>query len=1026
MTDVWSEYNAWNQAIVEVVFGEDAAYQPVFLDIEDDILIRMAQVRGLELDADEVERALFEAVRATLNIGVAHRTKAVFARHRERADKWRIRRKTTNPDLTEPPPIIAVLATFSRAAEHMSRDDNFTSAAYFPRLFQLLNIAENDRDRAESSFRRESEFFWGLLNQWLTEMGDERGMPTAESIGHRYVGIPLSQALLRDADRRSLETFFIDAHLEPGLVLSREDMVVYLKDWIAAGHGSATLKRLCNNANARDILAASLCQMLEVWSGGDEGTASDASAGGQRAFGGRGLVLTARFARRPLGGSRLVIQFAVRGITRPDAPPQRWIVESAEASEKPLVELVPVTERLLGPVNLEGVPTESLLSGQLRISNEETGITLERRSQAICILARSDEAGMFVEVERVRRDADHLILVNAAARRPNGTAPFDLESVLPEIARPGYVKEGSFPGLPEGWELYRGVIVDRTHSRPETLLECLKPAATSALVVLGGLRLPGRTARWHHGVALELRAVAEGASALSLTLTQLDGETATTKKEWTIEGSEASIKLDAMTWRLGTYRVEMKATDVAGKPLTKSSHTFSVCGSDDPRPMALGGVIAYGGADTTMPAELIGILRDSPETSTSPNAVRGAVCLRETLTRGESLNGEVPRVWWTLRPRAVFSVALVEPAAPDSCVLTGAHHEQIAPAPDGRRDRGECSKCGRVTMYKRHLRAKSLYKVDSNETSVSLPTLSPGVQRSDLPVWTLLDALTWMQGGSLADFAHAVRQFDDSALSVYEALTALETVGHIDVARNPSTFEPVHWQMAPRALAETSLGSWTLTGSWKLSALAKLAKMVGEREGVCAELKETWFSSKAISGLDVDVVQEIGRQVEAVVAPSAGRHLLGQLRPIQIAAGELSRSNARGVHDAEWFNPREVTWVDVRTISEPGGYRKRNGFSSQYLLRQRVDIDEVTMARTSAPIAKHASASVRPFIGYDADAQQVLVPLGAELPSLYGRALGLMSGRPPAQVEGKPLLAYRDVPIEDARTLLQLLTVGDQ
>jgi len=47
----------------------------------------------------------------------------------------------------------------------------------------------------------------GSLNSWLDSMGGSRGLPTAEAIGHRYVGIALSQALIRDADRQLLPQF---------------------------------------------------------------------------------------------------------------------------------------------------------------------------------------------------------------------------------------------------------------------------------------------------------------------------------------------------------------------------------------------------------------------------------------------------------------------------------------------------------------------------------------------------------------------------------------------------------------------------------------------------------------------------------------------------------------------------------------------------------------------------------------------------------------------------------------------------
>jgi hypothetical protein len=76
-----------------------------------------------------------------------------------------------------------------------------------------------------------------------------------------------------------------------------------------------------------------------------------------------------------------------------------------------------------------------------------------------------------------------------------------------------------------------------------------------------------------------------------------------------------------------------------------------------------------------------------------------------------------------------------------------------------------------------------------------------------------------------------------------------------------------------------------------------------------------------------------------------------------------------------------------------------------------------------ARVVKFAAAldSGQSLVGYDKSAQALYVPLGADLPGLYGRAATLASGYPPTENASEHVLQYRDVPPALAGQLAGLL-----
>ena len=116
---------------------------------------------------------------------------------------------------------------------------------------------------------RYAEHFWRWLNQWLDDLDGARGLPTAYALQHRFVGLPISQALVRQADRRHFPEFFAQYGFSGGMSIAPEALVPYLQGWFEAEHCpvSRNLRRIWDNPSAQERIASVVAVELAEWDG---------------------------------------------------------------------------------------------------------------------------------------------------------------------------------------------------------------------------------------------------------------------------------------------------------------------------------------------------------------------------------------------------------------------------------------------------------------------------------------------------------------------------------------------------------------------------------------------------------------------------------------------------------------------------------------------------------------------------------------------------------------------------------------
>jgi hypothetical protein len=127
----WADYESWNASVEAEFFDGTWAGHPVYLDMEDDVLARIADRAGVK---GRPKEAFAQVLRPTLYLW-PERDGHLLDLHVRRLRRWKRERGEGAP------PCLAVLAFFVLAAEGMRGDENFGSNNYYGRLLLVRALA---------------------------------------------------------------------------------------------------------------------------------------------------------------------------------------------------------------------------------------------------------------------------------------------------------------------------------------------------------------------------------------------------------------------------------------------------------------------------------------------------------------------------------------------------------------------------------------------------------------------------------------------------------------------------------------------------------------------------------------------------------------------------------------------------------------------------------------------------------------------------------------------------------------------
>jgi hypothetical protein len=183
-----------------------------------------------------------------------------------------------------------------------------------------------------------------------------------------------------------------------------------------------------------------------------------------------------------------------------------------------------------------------------------------------------------------------------------------------------------------------------------------------------------------------------------------------------------------------------------------------------------------------------------------------------------------------------------------------------------------------------------------------------------------------------------------------------------------------------------------------------------------------------IKGFDQDGARRLAKTIAAATdrparfIREAAVQLASLLRPLSQSRNGLPTTLTLSAHSYEAWNPVTARFEPTTDTAAQGAFRL-NSHTRAYVYRRATDLGAMRAVLGDARIVKYLAALDRnvSLVGYDSEAEVLYVPLGADLPGLYGRAAVLASGYPPRENTEQGILEYRSVPPPLAARLNQLL-----
>lgn len=995
------DYLAWNEAIGSVLLDGRFASRPAYLQLESSILEEVAEAAGHRAD-DDPRVSLVAAVGATVGLD---RVANPFLFHIAQAEQW----EETGRDGF--PPCLGLLAVLVLAAQDMVSDAQHAAHNYYGRLEQLLDLPQPLWTRVRRHFA-DTVDLWRALNDWLEDWEGERGVPTAAVLDRRiYVGFPLSQALVRAADRARVYEAFVEYGLTPGRRIAAVEMRTYLGDWLGHKGAGTRLGRMWESGvEVRDRIIDIALGELGAWTGGGAAAGESGPTGTQR------LRWAAELRDGPLRAIDLYLaarsdEAAINGGYEVIAPSDKAALEAVAGCADTLrLDPLPGSEL----ASLEPWPSigvASLLAGALRIRRRgEPATELAHSPNALIVLALDQRDGWHREVGRAQLLEPCLVL----AHRERAAL---VDAHLRLHARPGFrrLEAEQLEGLPEGWVAFLDVtIVLAADEQRHPKIKSLCPAPANAIALSGGLRLGGST--WHVDAPPEAMITLERGTRLTLS-------------------AECRRKLtdDADSLSLGSQD-SPAAVPLAGAGLEAGDYDLQVLNER-------GQLLAHAGvrlrsADHPRPSrdllkDVGHSLDDGRGLVTATEAPQAAAVVSGATLAGDPRPAPAPCLSLPVRP-------LLAAAERPGCVparrsrpnrsiyrhacVAGVHYWKCDP---GYMDettrtlkRMQCRDCQREvwTVNRGRLTGARAAAPVTYPRPLAPPVMAaPDHSHHGIkpPLDSLLDALTYARSGSWDGLRQMAGALDEDPMLAWAAARTLLALGHVDLVLNPRDFRLSGWQIAPATLVETGDGSWVLAGARSDSMVDRLDGLAGDRLSYEEEadaptvLRLAPMRLAAASALAGALPSPLGGVVR--VTPRFSARIAAGLPPLSslLPGLAVARMPSRG---HELFNLQSGRWEPAGDHARAGAYRielhgRLYGLAdADQARRGEMRVVDVLTAKHLAAVSAEAS-----LLGYDPGTRMLMTPMGAELPGLLHRVAALASGKAPQLHRQAGLTLYHDV-----------------
>lgn len=998
------KYTAVNAALNGYFFRGRFAMQPVYLDLEEKTKSKLAGV--LRVHSDELESLIGSCAANSLRFDKAN----PYTEQEEWLKEW------NKTDRKTPPPFTALLCALSIAAERMGADENFSPNNYYERLFELFGVKETKSRQKLYQKAKHTRQFWHALNLWLTDNDFVFGRPTARALipNWKYASYALSQALVRDADRKRFSGLFETYDILPDQPIAEAEMALFIHDWMThtgAAGPTALLRKLWTANNIRDRVVSAAIDALETWK-----NPVFVPLEGPRNAQFRWLMKFTSVPRKRVRLLLAVIQGGQEESLRPS--PTSAHAETGLSLEKGNDPDI----LFLGPT--QSIDLNFLLLKSREFIGDESGTSYKYTERPIVPLVRSPNAPTYREVARVRLFEEHIILCYG------NTWLKKVENHLSKCARPGYTVFGSsdMQGIPKDWYILRGVEIVKSDENTTNDVHALNPISSDATVTcVNGLELGHNT--WHADARPVIKAAAEKPNCtLEIVREQFD-EAEKTLLSSKITDDFVEIALDSLEiFPRTNLRAEIKK---AKNTIDETS--FSLRSADIPRPLDKKRIfhpIAENGrflfdTDSDISNGLEGCL------------IHGDLKESDTEIKSNFVNNqsEIPEgiCETSLETDWQHSIDAMQ-RAKESCVIRGYHCWRFESYEKGD-DRfepkmGKCKDCHTKTLSRSREEAKGNWRrmnqqdlpvvrtvqEEADETNQTRPDFSNDELISSDVVY---DGLCYLGQGTWKEFQRIVSRSSQEFWFSHSFANDLFALGYLEI-HIAFDFPASNWSVPPPVLVVVRNNEGYLTGFRSKTLLERINEVLIQKgahhEPISASEQVTVHRWTGLAELDIetllkDIVDPYGRSVTAI--QDVDRFIASKLPALDKFWEHGKQIHVEKPDNLAKFDVHQARWTHVDALQDPGAYRI-GLHGTRYVYRNADGITRQVGYQVAKILA--ARAKNTQLHKYNPETGQFIATLGANPPNLFARALVTSSGMLPKTEEGR--LIYENVdPITATLTL---------
>lgn len=985
MEQIFEVYEQWNTALATAFFAPSSSQKLLYLDADEAIWEELG--KQVAPKSSNPRRHFVSSVKQTLVLNSSD----VFRRHLEELNVW----KSTKKGL---PPFVGLLVLFVLAAEQMVADEQYSATNYHGRLCDLLKIiSDAEKKRFQIQFRKRTPIFWTSFNEWLNGNNGLHGWPTAYPFGvHKYISVPISQALVREADRGKLPEFFKLYGLQPGQVVPTDDMQTLVDRWIKESNIGQTLKRIwAKSGDGRSRIAEIVCQELASWE--DNDAESDSKQ--------RQLLLVCECTLTP----RLSVDFHL--VTKTG----EGFVYGTYKSAKDDVEDV---SKVFGqetvqfdydqslpfavlesdyPINLDVALTKSY-----KFISQDSQFLVTRQWKPLMVLVHEDDSRLFVEKKRVELGKRHIILVREYL------APIVREH-LSVIAADKLTETNHSidPNIPFGFTAFIDLRVTGVRSTDNADLQCLEPIELTTINLEGGFSLPIRNA-WlcKHPPSINVFTLREGKHQAKVEELSYSGSA----RDYSFEDT-LKIKLEGLELKEGTHRISIFDSKGASL-LTKTMH-FREAGvsiNSDERLI---------GRDVSLDSLLWVMSGEEVSQDMSKTIVGASIPRLPSRPQVYQFRGSIP----AQIAKGVFEPDRSKPttSAGDTQLNEQAQHTHHWDLPSQKGKGlvlGKCRYCGVEQWHgkgtkkkKKPNRKGSVVKISDRPTisksvNIDLSNLQSTYTADDifeamvvLRQGSFAQARTLLKAAGLADL-DPERSLDQQTDDLLRNLSAL---GHIETINDKNTGRINRWEVALPKVIMVDDEKAFIAGTRTQKLVQELKELVHQLGGALEETSQDLAPARiAMRGLNrasmTQLVAELSlpdRQKIHMIIQQPSELLLSVLPPVENLITVMD-SHSWPSQDLECFDLQTIRWLPTDFPDRPGCYSFHK-YKRQYFVINEASFRSQKGFWCDYRLAKHLGGIMHKKIlmAFDRERSSVFVPLGCELPSLYERVLCLESGLAP-------------------------------